>query len=461
MSPWCFDRIAAVAGGRWLVAPSPGGDVPLGVAIDTRELRPGNIFVAFRGERVDGHAFLAQAQAAGAGMALVTDASAVASGLSMPVLLVNDATRAMTELASFWRDALDGLRVVGVTGSNGKTTTCRLVHAAACSEGGLPGTAPSKSFNNELGVPVTVLNARPGDRVLVCEIGMSTPGEIARRCETARPDAAIITTVAEAHFAGLGSLDAIAAEKAAIAAGVPEDGLVVMPAGLDALDRAVERTGPRARVVRVGDGADADVRLSGVHASIERTAFNVDGVGFEVPLPGAHNASNAALAVVVARWLGVGDAAIRRGLADAKAPPMRLQRQVIATDPPITVINDAYNANPGSMRAALAVLASTPATRRVAVLGDMLELGEISERAHRAVLAAAGEAGLDAVITLGPGFAGAGGDGEATTDDAAVERLASRVRPGDTVLVKGSRGVRLERLIERLRARASHAGAGA
>ncbi len=457
---WGFDQIARATGGRWLVAPGAGDVPPVGAAIDSREVRPGMLFAAFRGEQVDGHAYIRSARERGAAMALATDAGSVPEGIGMPVLLVDDATAALTGLASTWRELQRDLKVVGITGSNGKTTTCRLMHAAACGAGGLPGTCPSKSFNNAIGVPVTVLNARPGDRVLVCEIGMSTPGEIARRCETARPDAAIITTVAEAHLEGLGSLEAIAMEKASIIAGLPEDGVAVMPAGLPVLDAAVGRVGTRARVIRVGESADADERISEVSGSFESASFTMHGTRFTVPLPGAHNARNAAFTVVVARWLGLDDGVIARGLAAAGGASMRLQREVIPTEPAITVINDAYNANPGSMRAGLAVLAGAPGGgRRVAVLGDMLEMGRDGPRLHAEVLAHARSLGLDGVWTFGPLFADAGGEGERSTDDGAIARLASRIVPGDTVLVKGSRGMRLERLVEALRSRAA-AGCG-
>lgn len=471
MSLWTWDKIRELTDGRWLHAPSDGDRAPQGAAIDTRDLRDGMIFAAFKGEHADGHAFIPEAAGRGAAMAIATDPDAVPAAPTIPVLLVAEATAALTVLARFWRDAMPGLKVVGVTGSNGKTTTCRLLHAAACgaSEGGLAGTAPAKSFNNELGVPVTLLNARPDDALLVCEIGMSTPGEIATRCGLARPDAAVITTVGEAHFAGLGSLEAIAREKASIAQGIGEKGLVVAPSGLPLLDRALAESGTRARVVRVGPHADADLRMENIRPEPGGTAFTLSGSSFVVPLAGAHNASNAALAVVMARWLGVADAAIRDGLALAKAVPMRLERESISTQPATVVLNDAYNANPGSVRAALAVLAETPAAgRRVAVLGDMLELGDIGPRAHREVLGLARELGIGTVATVGPQYAAAAADlgwsvsTEVGTDDEAIGRVAARVRPGDTVLVKGSRGMRLERVVRLLRQRAGErAGATA
>lgn len=444
-----------MVGGAWAVPPSAGAKPPVGAAIDSRDIKAGMLFAAFRGERVDGHRYLEQAQASGAAMALATDADSIPDGIVMPVLAVGDATVALERMASHWRDAIDGLRVVGVTGSNGKTTTCRLLHAAAClgEDGALEGTRTSKSFNNALGVPLTVLNARPGDAVLICEIGMSTPGEIAARCRTARPDAAIITTVSEAHLEGVGSLEGIAREKASIAADLPYGAPLFMPAGLDVLEGAVAALERKPGTVRVGVDARAGVDhvVSDVWCEAGRTRFRLDDVEFEVGLAGAHNAMNAALAVVAARWLGVSDDAIARGLLRAEAPKMRLERVVIDCQPPIVVINDAYNANPSSMRAALEVLASTEASgRRVAVLGDMLELGEGTRRAHGAMLEAARGAGIDAVLTIGPRFDEAGGGGERAIDDDAIERVAERLAPGDVVLLKGSRGMRLERVLDAL-----------
>lgn len=455
MNGWTFDAIRAAAGGEWVIAPTGTDQQPLGAAIDSRAIESGMLFAAYKGERVDGHGYLTQARDAGASMVLVTDADATPGDLGVPALRVGDATVALERLASLWRGLLIGLRVVGVTGSNGKSTTCRLLHAAACSAGGLPGSRTRKSYNNAIGVPVTVLNAKPGDRVLVCEIGMSTPGEIAARCKTARPDAAIITTVGAAHLEGVGSLGGIAREKASIASDLPEGGPVFMPAGLDLLEGAVGRLERSPRVVRVrrdDQPIDADHVVSGVERSEDGMRFLIDGAAFEIPLVGAHNAMNAALAVLAARWLGVRDDAIRRGLASASGPGMRLERVVIASEPPIVVINDAYNANPSSMRAALDVLAGETGLRRVAVLGDMLELGRDEIRFHAEVLDAARRR-ADDVLTIGHRFADAGGSGERSADADAIARIAAMIRPGDAVLLKGSRGMRVERVLDALRAR--------
>ncbi len=460
MNGWTFDAIREAARGEWVGPPPRRAEPPVGAAIDSREVGAGMVFAAYKGERADGHAFLGRAADAGASMAIVTDPGGVPEGLGMPCLRVDDATDALERLASLWRGLMSGLRVVGVTGSNGKSTTCRLLHAAACSGGGLAGSRTPRSYNNAIGVPLTVLNAKPGDRVLVCEIGMSTPGEIAARCETARPDAAIITTVGEAHLEGVGSLEGIAREKASIAARLPGGAPLFMPAGIGVLEDAVAALERSPRVVRVRyeeDACDADHVVAGVTGAGVGVRFLLDDAALEIPMPGVHNAMNAALAVLAARWLGVGDGAVRAGLARASGAGMRLERESIPSGPPIAVINDAYNANPSSMRAALGVLGGEPGLRRVAVLGDMLELGDSEGRYHREVLGLANGI-ADVVLTVGPRFAAAAGSGRGDPDAAAISRIADAIRPGDAVLLKGSRGMRVERVLGALRARYAHAG---
>lgn len=453
MNGWTYDAIRSATVGDWVITPSPDHQPPIGAAIDSRGVEPGMLFAAYKGERVDGHAFLKQAEQAGAVMMIVTDANAVASEVAVPVLLVDDTTNALERVASLWRGLLTDLRVVGVTGSNGKSTTCRLLHAAACSKGGLPGSRTQKSYNNAIGVPLTLLNTSPDDRVLVCEVGMSTPGEIAARCATARPDAVIITTVGEAHLEGVGSLEGIAREKASVAAGLPDGGRVFMPAGLALLEDAVAGLEQSPRVVRVrrdDQAIEADYELAVDCGGDNATRFRLDDALFEIPLLGAHNAMNAALAVLAARWLGVGDDTIRGGLVSASGPGMRLERVLIPAEPPIVVINDAYNANPSSMRAALAVLASEKGTRRVAVLGDMLELGAEEVPFHADVLGVARDM-VDLVLTVGPRFARAAGSVD--HQDHAIDRVIDQLEPGDVVLLKGSRGMRVERVLEALRMR--------
>ncbi len=446
MNHWAWDDIARVMNGSWHTNPATASHPFVGVSIDTRSLTPGQFFFAFEGERVDGHGFLRGACDAGAGASVVTRADRVPDDIQIPVLVVEDALDAMTKLASVWRDRLRA-KVFAITGSNGKTTTCSLMHSV-CAAAGRAHSSP-KSFNNALGVPITILSTPIDAQYLVAEVGMSTPGEIAARNATLRPDIAIITSIGRAHLEGLGSIENIAYEKAQLIATAPDTAVGVIPGGIDSLEAAL------------ADDPHPIVRLGGF--MLESTdqggsVFSIDGDRFSVPLAGAHNAHNAALCVLTARVLGIDDDTTRVGLAKATPPAMRFERVQIETDTePIAVINDAYNANPDSMRAALSTFVALSATGgRIAVLGEMLEMGEVGPQAHQALAEhAAGLGELDRVVLLGASF------GQVHIDDPrveiiaersedAIERVAGTISPGDTLLLKGSRGVRLERLIDKL-----------
>lgn len=493
------DAMAGLLDGVWLAEPVPGKPI-LGAAIDTRSLGAGQVFFALRGERVDGHEFVGAAASAGASVAVVDrELSDMPAGLSagsaagMGVLRVVDVHTAMATLASAYRRALPGLRVVGVTGSNGKTTTVRMIHAALTA-GGMRGTHALKSHNNELGVPLTMLNAGPGDDFLVCEIGMSRPGEIAALARLAGLDAAVITSVGMAHIEAFGSVAGIAQEKADIVRTLGPGGFGVVHSGSGELDAALGGF-DTAEIVRVGGaagpGGEPAFRLDAVGTDRRGawgTVLEHDGAQTEIrtALPGIHNAQNAALAFVVARRFGVAASDAAAGLLAAEAPPMRLQRSVIgASRGPVHVINDAYNANPDSVRAALGLLAGggldpergagEAPGRRIAVIGEMLEMGPHAEAAHEGIARVlAGADGIDGVVLIGswadqmarvithsrPGAV------LLTETDAGADwtgRAASLVRGGDIVLLKGSRGVRLERLLaelgSRLEAESESAGA--
>jgi UDP-N-acetylmuramoyl-tripeptide--D-alanyl-D-alanine ligase len=349
MGVWGFEDIHGAAGGHWIVEPGSGDRVPMGASIDSREVKCGQVFIAFDGEHVDGHAYIDDAIGRGAAMILVTDPEAVSDSVSLPVLCVDDPVVAMTGLASLWRARIKA-RVVAVTGSNGKTTTCRMIDAVLSKMG--RGSVSQKSFNNQLGVPITVLNAKDDDEYLICELGTSSPGEIAARTALCRPDVAVIVSIGRAHLEELGSRDGVIAEKSQVARGA---GIVILPAGIDGLENAVRAQGP-------GEVLMIDARV-------------------EIGMLGEHNKSNAALAAAVGCVFGMEQEAIVDGLSRATPPAMRLERVVVqTTGDPVVVINDAYNANPDSMRASLSVLGDiSTGGRRVAVLGDMLELGSSGE----------------------------------------------------------------------------------
>ncbi|MEQ8769263.1 MAG: UDP-N-acetylmuramoyl-tripeptide--D-alanyl-D-alanine ligase [Phycisphaerales bacterium] len=459
MTFWTHESIRTAAGARWL-APPPERieNHPAGVSIDTRTLAAGQVFVALAGERVDGHAYLEHAREAGASMALVErEDAALPDGL--PVAVAPDGREALTRLARAYRAASPNLRVVGVTGSNGKTTTVRLIHAVL--SGSRRGSASQKSYNNALGLPLTILNAGPSDQYVVCEMGMSTPGEIAALGRIAQPDVGVITSIGRAHLEALGSVEAIAREKASILEHVRGGGVGIVPAGVEVLERAIERIGSP-RLLRVGTDDAADVRVTHVKTGARGVAFELNGrAAFEVPLLGAHNAHNGAVAVAVGWRFGLDDDAIRAGLANARPVAGRLERVTLGPrGAQIKVLNDSYNANPDSMLAAIGTLCEMkPGTggRRVAILGDMLELGDDRESAHAEIArAVAGARGIHAAVLVGDAMRGAAGEagGKATpgelASDADADRIAAMVEPGDVVLIKASRGVRLERVAEAL-----------
>jgi len=447
MNAWAWDEIARIAGGVWHIAPETGECPFVGVSIDTRSIEPGQMFFAFVGEQVDGHAYITKAQESGAGACIVTHTDRVPDGTTIPVLVVGDALDAMTRLASAWRDRIDA-RVIAITGSNGKTTTCRLMQGV-CEAAGKTFASP-KSFNNALGVPITVLNTPADTEFLVAEVGMSTPGEIAARTRLLRPDIAIITSIGRAHLEGLGSIENIAREKADLISTAPDATVGVIPDGIGVLDDAL-RDDPHP-IMRLGDGFQIE------QIDQDGGAFSIHTVPFGVPIPGPHNANNAGLCVLAARALGIDDDTIRDGLTNATPPAMRFQRIEIPTQTnPIVVINDAYNANPDSMRAALStfVALQTPG-RKLAVLGEMLEMGTIAPAEHQSLADhAIGYGSLDQITLLGGSFQDTRTDDPRCTivpdrSDDAIARIAAEICPGDTVLIKGSRGVKLERLIDKL-----------
>jgi UDP-N-acetylmuramoyl-tripeptide--D-alanyl-D-alanine ligase len=377
-------------------------------------------------------------------------------------LRVKDTLAALQSLAKAYRRALaaDGTKVVAITGSSGKTSTRTLVHAALSAK--LRGTQSPKSFNNHVGVPLTILAARPGDDFVVAEVGTNHLGEIAPLADLLEPDAAVITNIGSAHLGHFGTRDAIAREKSDLLRRIRPGGLAVLPAECDLLPLLLAAVPYGVGVSSFGSGEQADVRLT------RRPAPKPDGLRFtvgdrleiELKLLGEHNALNALAAVAVGRWLGLSDQEVARGLAEAALPEMRLQVLSFGpADEPVVVLNDAYNANPESMWAAVRTLLSYPLPprgRRMAILGDMFELGDQSPRLHRDLLErVAAEEAVDQLLAIGPAMSVAGQDivrvvvcGE--WRDGLADELAAGLRGGDVVLLKGSRGMKMERLLAAL-----------
>ena len=465
MSFWTLDSIKSLLGASWLAraASGPATSELFGVAIDSRIVKPGNVFLAMKGERVDGHDFLAQAAAAGAGLAIVENAAA-AIPPGLPVLKVESTAAALIRLATVYRTTLDGTKVVAVPGAIAKTTTTRLLHTVLAAH--LRGTASQKSFNNSIGVPLTVLAARPGDHFLICEVGTNAPGEIAQLADIVKPDISIITSIGREHLEGLGSLQGVIAEEAAIASAIQLSGVAIVPESpieiVESVRARMAAAGhARPNLVRFGAAPDADWRVGAVEVDETGTSFTINGrIRFRTRLVGAHNAFNAAAVVAAARRFGLDDSAIAAALADAGGAEYRLALEQHAG---IATLNDAYNANPDSMLAGLRTFSDlarrrNPA-RRVVVLGDMLELGDAAPDAHREIGdALAADPAIDLAVLVGPLMMFAAErlrkkwTGEKVIilppldDDAAAARVASMFRPGDFVFLKGSRRMGLERV---------------
>lgn len=463
---WTPAAAAHLTGGRWLIEPADPAAALTGLTTDSRSLAPGQVFLALRGERFDGHDYLPAALAQGAGLAIVERRVDVRSE-GVGVLLVDDAVAALHALARGWRDVLReaGCRVIAVAGSNGKTTTRHLVHAAL--GGKLTGTQSPKSFNNHLGVPLTLLAARAAHDFVAVEIGSNHPGEVAQLCAIAQPDAAIVTSIGREHLEHFGSLDAVAMEEGAVLAALPAAGVAIVHDEAWPMIKPHVELSAGVRLVRYGESNDADVRLITSEPAPRGQRLTVTpGGSIELPLLGRHNAVNALAAVAAARWLGVDDDAAAAALARVEPVEGRLQ---VLRYGPVTVLHDAYNANPDSVAAALRTLAEQPVGdggRRVAVLGDMFELGPASPDEHRGVgerLIELGDAvGLVVVIGALSMFIAEGLQGRwpgerlrvfAGWDDTLPGTVADALRPGDVVLIKASRGMKLERLLPAIEAK--------
>jgi UDP-N-acetylmuramoyl-tripeptide--D-alanyl-D-alanine ligase len=421
---WSPEQVAQAAGGR-LVAPAPRPGGPARAVIDSRAVGPGDLFVGLPGENVDGGRFAPQALAGGAWGVLVApehaEAAQCANTAHPPALIAaDDPLLALQRLATAWRRAL-GCQVVGITGSVGKTSTKDIL--AAMLAQARQTVANRENLNTEIGLPLTVLEAPPGTEALVLEMGMRGPGQIAGLTAIAEPDVGVITAVAPVHLELMGSIEAIAAAKAELVAGLRPSGTAVLPAGEALLDphRREDVT-----TVTFGPGGDVEELPAGL----------------TLPFDSAHMRRNALAALAAARALGVEP----DGPLEVVLSSFRGQRMHLPGD--IVVVNDCYNANPMSMRAALDDLAASASGRRVAVLGDMLELGPDEARFHAEVGAHARESGVDLLVAVGPRaahFADGYGEVLALPDaQTAAETVPGLLQPGDTVLLKASRGVGLE-----------------
>jgi UDP-N-acetylmuramoyl-tripeptide--D-alanyl-D-alanine ligase len=430
-----------------------------GVSIDSRSVAPGELFVALRDTR-DGHDFVVDALARGAAAAMVDrDPPGVAP--DAPLLRVGDTLEGLRALGAAGR-ARSAARFAAVTGSVGKTGTKEMLRLLLGALG--PTHAASASYNNHWGVPLTLARTPRGAAWAVVEIGMNNPGEIAPLARLARPHVAAVTTVEAAHIGHLGSLEAIAEEKGAIAEGLGPDGTAVLPRDNPFFDRLAALARARgARVVGIGRDPRAEARLVEAEASPQGTRLRLSLHGREIalrmPAVGLHHAANAACALAVVEALG-GDAAAAAPALEAYAPGAGRGAAIPIRVPggEAMLLDDSYNGQPAAMRAALAALALRPAARRVAVLGEMRELGAHSAALHAALAADAARA-ADLVFCCGAGMAPlfaalpAEKRGAHAPDSAALAPLVrDALRAGDAVLVKGSLGSRMKIVVEALTA---------
>lgn len=420
-----------------------GDDVDFsGVSIDTRTDTPDALFFAIRGERFDGHDFIAEAESAGAA-ALVVDRE-VASDL--PQLVVADTTRALGDLAHLWL-LRNPVPLIAITGSNGKTTTKEIITSILSELGSVLSTRGN--LNNEIGVPLTLFELNDTHRYAVIEMGASRAGDIARLVEIAPPDVAVITNIGSAHLEGFGDLDGVAHAKAEIYAGLGRQGTAII--NLDDEYSALFRDAVIGRHRRTfGVSPQADVRgVPGPGLQIETFGRTLRA---DFPLLGDHNGMNALAAVAAVQSLDVQDRAILSGLAKMRAIPGRLEEKRGAGG--VHLIDDSYNANPVSVSAAIELLARRSGRCHL-VLGEMRELGNDVERLHAEIGTLAKHRGIDRLWTFGPIAAAAARafdiGGMAFDDfDALIDALRDSLESGDTVLVKGSRGARMERVVAAL-----------
>lgn len=453
VSRWC--------GGQWI--PHPPGVISA-VVHDTKAVSPGALFVAIRGTKFDGHDFVAKAAMAGASAALISRVRAPGlQGLGLPLLVVEDSAQALKALATGYRLKL-GLAVVGVTGSTGKTTVKDMISCLLADV--IPTACTKGNWNNEIGLPLSILAIPRETRVAVLELGISHPGEMAPLCATARPDWGVITNAGPVHLEFFPSVEAIAQEKGELFRSLPPNGTAVL--SLDDPYVNILRDCAHGRVITtsIKGNRDADYQLLLDDRQTGECAVE-DGPGggayaFRVSQPGAHNRHNALLAIAVARGFGISWEQIASSFERYVPAPMRWE-QIQAGG--VTLINDAYNANPISMLAAIQTFKELVVPgRKWLVLGDMLELGPSGVAEHLAVgraLVGVSWAGVVTVGVLGAFIArGALDAGIPTgcvypcdTVESAIEIMSNCIARGDALLVKASRGKHLEEVVLRLSAR--------
>jgi UDP-N-acetylmuramoyl-tripeptide--D-alanyl-D-alanine ligase len=459
-------EIAEAARGRMAGPGEDAGVCPAGVSIDTRTLKRGALFFAIGGPNHDGHRFVEEAFSKGAVGAVVSRADALPEGRTG--IVVDDTTRALQEAAAS-RLRRIGARVVGITGSSGKTTTKEMTRSAL--SGSFRVMASRGNLNNIFGLPLTLFDLEQGDQIAVLEMGISTRGEMRRLAEIADPDLAILTNLSGAHLEFFDSLDDYAKAKAELFETMRPNTTGIFNAD----DERCRRIASSFHGYAATFGMDTTADFRGT----EYRGLGLDGCAFTVVhsggsrdvslrFAGAHHAMNALAALAAGHLLGCGLDSMISGLE--KLEPLEMRGRVVNLEGGVRILDDSYNANPGAVRAALAVLSQTDPRggRRIAVLGDMLELGEDADHFHREIGRLLAATGIDAAYLVGKlslataaeaGRAGFAGVTHLDNAAEAAERLAREVRPGDVILVKGSRSIGLDGVVRALAGKIGESGA--
>lgn len=421
-------------------------DVAIGITTDSRYVQAGQVFLALRGEQFDGHGFVESALTQGAIAAITEESITSKTTQALPLLVVNDTLAAYQAIAQWWRSQFT-IPLIAVTGSVGKTTTKELIAAVLATQGRVLKT--QANYNNEIGVPKTLLELGADHDFAVIEMGMRGPGEIALLTQLAQPDIAVITNVGTAHIGRLGSEQAIADAKCELLVDLPAGGIAILNHDNPRLLETAARVWPGKTLTYGLEGGDLYGQLTDANTLL------VDGVALPLPIPGRHNALNYLAALAVAKVLGIGWSSLTQGIA-VELPKGRARRYELPND--IVILDETYNAGVESMTAALHLLAQTPGSRHIAVLGTMKELGARSPDFHHQVGTVVADLNLDRLLILADELesnAMATGAVPVNTEEfsshrAVVARLQDLVEPGDRLLFKASRAVGLDQVVDEL-----------
>ncbi len=459
-----IETVAHIVGAAVTRRARPGetGTVPgdiTGISTDSRTIRPGDGFFAIPGDRFDGHNYVAEVFHKGAACAVVSR-TVDAEPMLGPVLRVRDTVKALGDLAREYRRR-SSFKVVAITGSVGKTTTRQIAHHVLSQR--FRTHQAQKSFNNHIGLPLTLLGAGPQDEVILAELGANHPGEIGYLTRIARPNVAVVTNASPAHLEGFGDLSTIIREKVSIAEGLPQDGVLVINGDIEPLVAACRETGRPFRTF--GQTAKVDHRAERIVCGALHSTFAISGKQVRLPLPGPGNVENALAAWAVCDHFGLTIDDFAEAVVSLSSVSMRAETVQVGK---LTVLNDCYNANPASMKNALAMLrnlryaSEADRNRRlVFICGEMAELGAQTQALHEELGAAAAEAGVDLLVAVGaPARVTAQVAREEAQHDlqtrcfddaaAACDHTQEFLRPDDIILVKGSRTARLERVVKEL-----------